>query len=255
MDYTQYIDHFDIKSVPVLISSDLTSLAKLTVDNGEIFKVNNFIDTIIEKVGNNGTILIPTYNWDFCKGIDFDYKQSACQTGSLGKAALKRSDFKRTQHPIYSFAVWGKDQNVLCEMNNKSSFGNDSPFAYLRTMHAKNLFIDVDLKQAFTYVHSVEEAVGSSVYRFLKDFTAGYINEYGQRNVCTYSMFVRKLELNVQNTINPLEELFIAANVMERYSINQITFRLLDLHCAHDIVANDILYNCSRSICSYDGQG
>ena len=43
-------------------------------------------------VGKNGTIFIPTYNWDFCKGKTFHYKKTRSQSGSLGNIALKRKD-------------------------------------------------------------------------------------------------------------------------------------------------------------------
>ena len=64
------------------------------------------LDAIIEKVGPEGTILIPCFNWDFCKGKKFNYLETPPQIGSLPKIAFKREDFKRTKHPIYSFLVW-----------------------------------------------------------------------------------------------------------------------------------------------------
>ena len=61
----------------------------------------------------------------------FDYKKTPSNCGSLSNIALQRSDFKRTKHPIHSFAVFGKHKNYLCNLENKSSWGEDSPFKFL----------------------------------------------------------------------------------------------------------------------------
>ena len=37
---------------------------------------NQIIDTIVDKIGKTGTLLLPTYNWDFCTGLRFDYFNS-----------------------------------------------------------------------------------------------------------------------------------------------------------------------------------
>lgn len=238
----------------LLISSDITALAKNAIEHGEFFDPNIFIDSFIEQIGENGTLLFPTYNWDFCKGKTFDYNKTPCMTGVLGKVALKRNDFIRTRHPIYSFAVWGKDKDYLYSLANKDSFGIDSPFAYLYDSKAQNLMINSDLKDSLTFVHYVEEQSGGVEYRFNKDFTSGYIDEKGAEDIRTYSMFVRNLDLDVVNTINPLEELFARSNVIKFSIINNILFRMLDLNGSYNIILNDILHNKSKSICTYKGQ-
>lgn len=242
------------KGDTLLISSDLKALLFQCLQHGDVTDLNVFLDSLMEKIGPEGTLLIPTFNWDFCKGVTFDYRHTPCHTGSLGKAALKRNDFVRTKHPIYSFAVWGKDAGRLYEMGNQDSFGQDSPFAYLREVRAKNLFIDVSYRDSFTYAHYVEEWEGEVPYRYVKDFTAGYIDESGAESERTYSMFVRDLDRNVQVTINPMEEQFLKAEAVRRYLINGVDFRLLDLEKAYDLMKEDILYNRSRNLCTYEGQ-
>ena len=111
-----------------------------------------------------------------------NYKSEKGVIYSKDGKALSRDDFARTKHPIYSFAVWGKGKEELCAMDNKSSFGIDSPFTYMTNHEFKNLFIDKDLGHSFVYVHYVEEQVGNIPYRYLKDFTADYIDEDGNIN-------------------------------------------------------------------------
>lgn len=238
----------------LLVSSDLKGLLFQCLEHGDDTDLNVFLESLMDAVGSEGTILLPTFNWDFCNGVTFDYHRSPSRTGSLGKAALKRKDFIRTKHPLYSFAVWGKDARRLYEMENKDSFGHDSPFAYLKEVRAKNLFIDVSYQDSFTFAHYVEEWEGNVPYRYVKDFTAGYIDEQGMEEVRTYSMFVRDLDKNVQVTINPMEEQFAETGAVRKYVINGVDFRLLDLDKSYELMKEDILNNRSRNLCTYDGQ-
>lgn len=238
----------------LLISSDVRRLVFEAMSQGDSTDLNSFLEEFMDVVGTEGTILIPTYNWDFCKGKTFDYRTTPCKTGSLGKIALKRADFIRTKHPIYSFAVWGKDADRLYRMENTDSFGQDSPFAYLKEKGAKNLFIDVTYQNSFTYVHYVEEWEGNVPYRYCKDFTAGYIDEQGMESVRTYSMFVRDLDRDVQVTIDPMESVFAEDQAVKQYTINDIPFRMLDLGKAYQLIREDIVNNKSRRLCSYIGQ-
>lgn len=242
------------KGDTLLVSSDLKRLLFQCLEHGDSTDPNVFLESLMDAVGCKGTLLFPVFNWDFCKGVTFDYLRTPGRTGSLGKAALKREDFVRTRHPIYSFAVWGKDAGKLYEMENRDSFGQDSPFAYLREVRAKNLFIDVSYQDSFTFAHYTEEWEGKVPYRYVKEFTAGYIDGQGKEEERTYSMFVRDLDLNVYVTIDPMEAQFKQAGAVQAYGINGVDFRLLDLGKAYELMKEDILHNRSRNLCTYDGQ-
>lgn len=69
----------------VLISSDVTRLFTISHENGEIFDINVFIDEIKKVVGETGTILFPTYNWDYCHNVPFNYKRQEVRRGLWGK--------------------------------------------------------------------------------------------------------------------------------------------------------------------------
>ena len=241
------------KGDAVWIASDMKNLLYECISHDDDSDLNVFLDGIIDIIGNEGTILVPTFNWDFCKGKTFDYYKTPCKTGSLGKIALKRDDFKRTRHPIYSFAVWGKDKEELCARDYKSSFGIESPFTYCRERNAKNIFIDVECQHSFTFVHYVEEMEGIT-YRYLKDFTADYIDENGVKTTRTYSMNVRDLSMDVFITIYPLEEDFIRAGASKRYSVNEIPMKTIEMGKTYDIIYDDVVNNKSRKICTYKGQ-
>lgn len=238
----------------IFISSDARKLMWDALSNQSSTDLNQFIDGLIEAVGSEGTVIFPTYNWDFCGGTPFNYKTTKCRTGALGTLALKRADFKRTKHPIYSFAVWGKYQSELCSMNNTDAFGLDSPFAFFKEHNVKNYIIDVSLMHCFTFVHFVEQHSGLVKHRYVKDFTSGYIDEHGQEHLKTYSMFVRDLDLDVQTLIDPIEPDFITQGVEKQIYINSSELKLIHLGRSYDILLQDIVENNSRKLCTFKGQ-
>lgn len=238
----------------VYVTSDVKQLLYDCMQNGDDTDLNILIDGIIDIIGNDATLVFPTFNWAFCKGEAYDHFKTPCKTGSLGKIALKRDDFARTKHPIYSFAVWGKDKEALCALNNKSSFGPDSPFEFMVSHGYRNLFIDKDTQHSFVFVHYAEESNGPVPYRYLKDFTADYTDESGNTRKATYSMNVRNLGMNVENTILPLEDEFIEKGIEDRFYINGIEYKIIELKESYPIMAGDVINNRSRRICSYIGQ-
>lgn len=72
----------------VLVASDVTYLCWLAYREGKIFDLDRLIDCLQEKLGAEGTLLFPTYNWKFCKGIPFDYRKTKSEVGSLSQVAL-----------------------------------------------------------------------------------------------------------------------------------------------------------------------
>lgn len=236
-------EYVSIKEIPskwglkegdtVFISSDITALGEICMAHGERFHPNDLLDGLIDVIGPSGTILLPTYNWGFCHGETFDYNKTKGKTGSLGVVALKREDFKRTQHPIYSFAVWGKDQEYLCGLQNKSSFEEDSPFGYLRRSHAINIIIDVPLGHSFTYLHYLEQKNEHDLeiyYRYHKDFTAPYKDKDGNVEVRTYSMFVRYLDLEeVPPREEELRKRLLDSGSMTCLNVDGLEFKRVDM--------------------------
>ena len=241
------------KDDTIFVSSDIKMLVYNSIKEKSKILPDDIINLLQELVGENGNLIFPTYNWDFCKGIPYDYNKSPSQTGVLTQTALSRKDFKRTKHPIYSFAVWGRDKNFLTSMDYKSSFGQDSIFAWFYKHNAKNLVINVSYQHSLTFVHCVEEKNNIS-YRYLKDFTADYIDETGKKELKTYSMYVRLLEKNVVNTVDPMHEIFLKENCVKEATIGHSFLRLLDMKKAYDLVEENVLYHCSDRIANYDGQ-
>ena len=118
------------------------------------------------------------------------------------KKTLQMPGYQRTQHPIYSFSVWGKRQREFVGLTNKTSWGLDSPFGLSVSLDAKNLFLGLDYSSGFTFDHHAEEIVEVE-YRWQKSFSGQYIDQDGHSEHREYTMFVRDLERTAGTQIAP----------------------------------------------------
>ena len=100
------------KGDSVWVASDMTALIYTCMENDDDTDLNVLIDSIIEILGPEGTLLIPVFNWDFCKGKPFDIRKTPCRTGSLGKIALKRKDFLRRSSQILYLYIQPKKKQM-----------------------------------------------------------------------------------------------------------------------------------------------
>lgn len=216
----------------------------------ELFDI--LLDKLIKKLGDKGTLLIQTFDWGFCNKKIYDIRKSKSRTSFLGKIALKRGDFIRTKHPIYSFAVTGKYKNELANLDNKGSFDKNSPFYFLYEKKAKMIIIDISLQKSFTFAHFVEE-MEQVHYRYNKSFTSKYIDELGIENLKTYDMYVRNLDNNVLPYLEPLENLFSKYDAMKKYMMNELVIREVDLYKAYHIIEDDIRNNDAKSLYKIGG--
>ncbi len=232
----------------IFLVSDITKLMFYFKKKNISFDINCFLDTILEVIGTEGTLVLPTYNWDFCKGIDFDYKKTQSVTGVLGKVALKRNDFIRTTNPIYSFAVAGKEKDELYNLKHSSCFGEDSPFSYFHKNNVKYLSIGVDYKfLGFTPVHYVEEKVGVS-YRYFKYFKGKYIDINGNQKDVTYKFYVKDLSKVTMTGIKTETDHQLASiGAMKKYYFFEENFMTIHLGPALDHMIKDTINNNEKN--------
>lgn len=255
ISYERIIEKIDgiSKGDTVYVISDILALSIAAKENGERFDMNKFIDSILHKVGEEGTVFIPTFNWGFCKGETFDIRKTVSRTGALGNAAMKRTDFKRSKHPIYSFMVWGKNQEYLVELDYVDGFGKGSVFEYMHEKRAKALVVGLPSLAGLTFLHYVEQCVGVP-YRYSKAFSANYIDINGIEQEKTYCMYVRDLKKDPKhiNSFEPLGEIIEKLNGSQTFYYNGVEFHVVDLNSVYIIAKMDIELNDSRNMYIYN---
>ena len=124
------------------------------------------IEALIEVVGRNGTVMMPTQSWknlDPETGVHWDvekeyweiirenwpaYDKKITPTNTMGAVAEMFRSWPgtiRTNHPARSVAAWGKNAAYLTETHSLTDiFGESSPLAKLYKLNGSVLLIGVD---------------------------------------------------------------------------------------------------------------
>lgn len=248
----EVLDELDIVSgEKIWLSSDVIKLAFMLKKEKQKLNADYLIDCIINRIGPDGTILIPTFSFEFSNCGFYDYSNSVGTTGILGNVALRRPDFKRTSHPMHSFAVYGSDKDLLVNMNNKHSFGEDSPFRFCLDNDVRQIMLGTDYTKAMTYVHYVE-TVCCVPYRFLKLFSGAYITEEGKEERRTYEYAARRLDVGTIEQFNRIGKVLEEKGIAHEYDYKGYISHDVRLGECFDVIKNDIMNNKCRQIYDFE---
>lgn len=235
----------------IYLSSDIMAISYMAQLNGEKFDMNRFIDSFMDVLSLEGTLLIPTFNFQFSNKGTYDYRKSPSTTGALGNAALHRKDFKRTKHPMHSFSVWGKDKEYLCNMENLNSFGDDSPFAYMKDRNVIQIMLGTDYQRSMTFVHYVENKANVP-YRFYKEFKGNYIDENGIETERIYEYPARNLELGSVEKFNRIGMILEDKTISHKYIIDRVPIIRASLKESYDVIYEDAKNNMCKNLYDFD---
>lgn len=250
--YDEIVSGFNINEGDNLwISSELLKLIIVLKKVGIKFDGDELINAFQRKVTNSGTIMIPTFNFDFSNKGYYDIVNSKGTTGALGNIALGREDFKRTKHPMHSFAVWGKNQELLINMNNKHAFGVDSPFSFCIGHHVKQIILGTDYEHAMTFVHYVE-SICEVPYRFHKCFHGIYIDEHGVSKKKIYDYAARKLEIESIEQFNRIGKILEKQETSKKIDIFGIECYVIDLAVSFLLICKDVIENKCANIYDFN---
>jgi aminoglycoside 3-N-acetyltransferase len=232
----------------VLLTSDILKLAMKARKAEKEFSADDFIDSFTALLGNEGTLLIPAYNFDLERGDAYNPSLSPPMTGALAVAAMKRKDFIRTANPLHSFLVWGKDAEMLAGMENVSSFGTNSPFAYLMQKNALMVFAGTTIAEAMTFTHFVEESEKVR-YRKYKEIKINYTVRKRITEERSYKLYAKKPGWTMM--LQRLREI-IPADKLNVFRFNDIEFSSIRCADAYEIISKDIKENKAASIAAFD---
>ena len=164
------------------------------------------IDSILDQVGVEGTVLFPLFNFDFPVTREFSMLSTPSHMGVITEFSRLNYAGKRTGHPIYSFYAIGAQSEEFKNLNNRSGYGPDSPFAKLLEMDGKIASVDLDDQHSMTMYHFVEEKLQVD-YRYFKSFIGNYEDLGGVVTSEEYVLYVRDLERGVVSNLNPMGEI------------------------------------------------
>jgi len=217
----------------VLVHSSYKSLGG--VEGGP----QTLLDTLLEILGRTGTLILPTFNFDFCKGSPFDVRTTPSHMGVLTELGRGHPQSRRVFHPIYSFAILGALREELGSLRYQSSFGGESLFGKLRELDGKIMVIGLSYTDSMTFFHHVEEMEGCD-YRFLKAFEGEVTDAKGSTRRETYLMLVRDLSRGVVTAVDPMGTILEQQGVVKIRRIGEATVKLMNANDVYRITAREM---------------
>ncbi|MFX0071645.1 MAG: AAC(3) family N-acetyltransferase [Candidatus Hermodarchaeota archaeon] len=171
-----------IKSKHIELEDLITDFKKLGVEKGDILFIHSslkrigyvvggaktVIDALLETIGQEGTLVIPTYPlhntmYELCtmKNYVFDYKTTPTGLGTIPAEFLKYKGIYRSIHPTHSISAIGRNAKEITESHHigDKAYGENSPWAKLIEMNGKFLGIGISLGPTTQY-HYVEDIMG-----------------------------------------------------------------------------------------------
>jgi len=174
--------------------------------------LEDIIDFLTDYLGINGTLVVPTFNFDFCKGHKYSAVSTISQMGTLTEIARKKANKNRTWHPVYSFVLFGNIPALEIKKKNYSAFGPESIFKWIDDVDGKIAVIDLPDQKSMTYYHHVEE-LKQVDWRFMKTFKGKYIDFNNISSVEEAKIYVRKLDKGVETNVSGMEKILWSKNL------------------------------------------
>jgi FkbH-like protein len=161
----------------------------------------DFLWMLRQLLARGHSLALPAFTFAFCRGTAFTGPNHPSETGQLADWAMTLPEFRRTAHPIYSFAVAGPAAEAWRSAANSTTFGDDSIFAEFERQDARIVMVGADWRYC-TYIHRLEEQAAVP-YRIFKDFDGNADFGDGSRPVRA-RMFVRDMDIGAKNDFSPL---------------------------------------------------
>jgi aminoglycoside 3-N-acetyltransferase len=190
-------------------------------------------------LGAEGTLIMPTFNFDFNKGVPWDVRTTPSKMGILTELVRTDPRARRVFHPFYSFAILGKHAEMLGSLRYKSSYERNSVFGKLRDLDGKIMVIGLSYTNSITFFHHIEQMEGVN-YRFLKQFTGEVTDENGNTYTDTFEMLVRDIDKGVVTEVDPMGELMEKVGIIKIHKIGEADVKLMKANEVYEFTAREM---------------
>ena len=151
------------------------------------------IDAILNFLGDDGTLVMPTFTYSFTKNEVFDVCHSPSTVGVITERFRQRSGVLRSPDPLFSLAAQGRLAEVFSRVSDPDCFSRQSGFGLLHQYGGHNVCLGCHLNSGVTFVHYIERCRGVD-YRYMKTFSGEIVFATGERRAAQAHYYVRKLD-------------------------------------------------------------
>ena len=198
-------------------------------------KVKYFFEAVIEYLGKDGTLVIPSFTYSFTKNDPFDLDRSKSSLGNFSESFRNMDKVSRSRQPIFSFCSLGKHSELFSSSDITDCFGKLSGFGLLHSLNAKLMNLACPFEQ--TFVHYVEQAMMVD-YRYFKNFLGIIIQEKSDISVNT-KYFVGRENVNYEMDLSLLRQLLLSRKMMSIVPFGRF---------AAYTTSSENFYNCSTEL-------
>lgn len=195
----------------VMIHSRLSAFGKLAHANDSPALIHSIIQAFLSAIPQ-GTLVVPTFSYSFCKLLPFNPKTTPSDVGALTNEFRQLDNSIRSHHPIFSVAAIGKLADEITHTPINTCFGKDSFFDLLVKKQAKIVGYGTRLVESMTFLHHLEE-IARVPYRYHKQFSGTIV---GHKQIQTCQYYVRNLDLDTQIRFHTLENYLLSSNLLHR---------------------------------------
>ena len=183
-------------------------------------KTNFFWKSVLNYLGKNGTIIVPSFTYSINKNNFFDNKKSISKLGQFSEDFRKIYLPDRTNDPIFSVCIYGKKSKIIKKLSYKDSFGKNSIFDYLYLENVKLICLGCELK-VVTFLHYIEQSL-QVPYREFKLFNTIVLNEKKKMIRPKIKFFCRPINSNYSYNLNILKKEMIKQKKLYVYKFGRI---------------------------------
>lgn len=198
---------------------DLTYVASYMpiLGNGPAL-LQDTVDALQAVVGEMGTIVMPVFNWDYCRDGYFNLETTPSQCGVLTEFFRTMPGVLRSATPPWcTFCVWGERAQEIVQINGSSAFGSDGITQYLYDNNCRYVVIGCPLNDAVIHTHWLEEMF-EVPYRYWKQFR-GKIETAGLIMDDVSYMYARPQTGEIDIDTTPLTDVFQETDKVSTYNI------------------------------------
>ncbi len=209
-DLTEAFKRAGIKNGDTLfLSARLSALGRLEGANSSQSFCQKIFDAIFEILGNNGTLVVPTYTQQVgCFGTPYIHESTPTPYGEFYEFIRKKENAVRSFHPVFSLTAVGAKAEAICGNVDTSAFGMNSAFGYLFRHGAKSAslgfeYLDGNIVKGAHYIEATygvpyyyNKVVTSEVYRDGEKTQKVFVLNVGYREFeiqLDYSRFIETL--------------------------------------------------------------
>jgi aminoglycoside 3-N-acetyltransferase len=126
-----------------------------------------FLKAFIEIIGDEGTLIVPTFSYSFFKEEIFDYNETPSTSGTFSEYVRKDERSIRSLDPNFSVVAIGRKAREFTYNISNHPFGENSFFD--RFYKSNGVICNLNFDSGSTFIHYVEKQL-DVFYRYDKKF-------------------------------------------------------------------------------------